>query len=164
MRLRKTIDFALVSVSLLVVMLLFSNFTGRAISPLNNEVLDSNKVLFEIKGASFILLDDNEEFSSPEKIYLEDYLEIRLEPGVYYWKIVDDKTNEIRKLTILSVVDLSIQRSSEEDSFEVVNGGTEDLNVGVYEGEFLIDSFNLNSSETVSKNGTKFIGGKNEKD
>jgi len=164
MKLQKTIDFVLVSVSLFSIMLLFSNFTGRAISPLNDEVLDSNKVLFEIKGASFILLDDNEEFSSPEKIYLEDYLEIRLEPGVYYWKIVDDKTNEIRKLTILSVVDLSIQRSSEEDSFEVVNGGTEDLNVGVYDGEFLIDSFNLNSSGTVSKNGTKFIGGKNEKD
>lgn len=161
-KIKYTIDVVLVSLSLIAVLLLFNNITPMAIAPLNNEEVSTNTVLFEIRNANYILIDDNENFSSPEKIFLEDYLEVSLNPGTYYWKIYDNRINEIRKITILSRVDLTLRKSenSSEDLFEVINSGTEKLNVDVYDKDVFVESFELGSSESAVKNGTKFIGGK----
>ena len=160
-KLKYTIDVVLIAVSLISVLIFFNNMTARVIAPMNNQETMDTKVLFEIKNANYILIDDNMEFSSPEKIFLEDYLEISLSPGVYYWKLVGEFDNEIRKLTILSKVELSVrkQNDSSENSYEIINSGNEKLNVDVYDNDLLTERFSLSSSESVVKNGNKFIGG-----
>jgi hypothetical protein len=161
-KIKYTIDVVLISFSLIVVLLFFNNITPMAIAPLNNEEVSTNSVLFEIRNANYILIDENENFSSPEKIFLENYLEVSLSPGTYYWKIYDDRINEIRKITVLSKVDLTLRKSenSSDDLFEVINSGTEKLNVDVYDKDVFVESFSLDSLDSVVKNGTKFIGGK----
>ena len=161
-KIKHTIDLVLISFSVIALLLFFNNITPMAIAPLNNAEVVTSTVLFEIKNANYILIDDNEDFDSPEKIFIEDYLEVSLTPGTYYWKISGDNINEVRKITVLSTVDLTLRKSknSSEDSFEVINSGTEKLNVDVYDKDIFIERFELDSSESVIKNGTKFIGGK----
>jgi len=157
-KLKYTIDVVLISFSLIAVLMLFNNVNPRVIAPLNNQETISTQVLFEIKNANYILIDDNLEFSSPEKIFLQDSLKINFIPGTYYWKVEGEKNSEARKLTIISTVDLTLKKQN--DSYEVVNSGSEKLNVDVYNQELYTRSFTLTSSDSMISNGTKFIGGK----
>jgi len=162
-KLKYIIDVVLISCSVIVALLFFNNINPMAIAPLNNQETNNTNVLFEIRNADYILIDDNIEFSSPEKVFLEDSLEIKLSPGTYYWKILGEKDSEVRKITILSRVDLTLRKqvnSSDDSSYEVVNSGNENLNVDVYDQELFTQSFTLSPSGEVIANGTKFVGGK----
>lgn len=157
-KLKHTIDVVLISFSFIAVLLLFNNINPQVIAPLNNQETVNTEVLFEIRNANYVLIDDNLEFSSPEKIFLEDSLKINFIPGTYYWKVEGEVNSEARKLTILSTVDLTLKKQN--DSYEVFNSGTEKLKVDVYDQELYARSFTLESSDSENSNGTKFIGGK----
>jgi hypothetical protein len=160
-----TIDLVIISATALVLLFLFNNTSPMIIAPLNEEKMSSSAVLFSFKNAEYILIDDNIEFTSPEKIFVKDNLLINLEPGIYYWKIKGIRESEIRKLAIISRVDLRLKQSEENDSinnnfYEVINAGTEKLNVDVYENESITGMFILDTEASMNNSGDKFIGGK----
>jgi len=132
------------------------------IAPADNLVTNNASVLFSFERADVIFIDDNMNFTSPEKIYVENDLVVRLEPGTYYWKIEGVFESEIRKFTILSQVDLRLREAGYE-FYEVVNSGNIGLNVEVYdENETMIDEILLDVDESEKAKGNKFIGVQNE--
>ena len=130
------------------------------ISPLDNLKTTNNSVLFEFERGNVILIDDNLEFTSPEKIYAEDNLVINLKAGKYYWKVEGLVESEIREITIMSEVNLKIKKSA--DKFEIVNAGNVKLDVEVYDNESKVDNLVLDIDEEKEVAGTKFIGGEYE--
>jgi len=128
-----------------------------AISPADNFITGNTSVLFSFENAENILIDDNPEFTSPETINVRDSLVVKLSPGTYYWKVQGTLKNEIRKLTILSEVDLKLKKTGE--GYEVVNSGNVALNVEVYDNETLTGKIVLKVDESKNVSGTKFIGG-----
>lgn len=148
-------------VSTLIIFLSMVIYVGYlnplAIAPSNDFVTGDTSVLFSFENADSILIDDNPEFTSPEKINVKDSLVVRLAPGTYYWKIESITRNEIRKLTILSEIGLKLKKS--EWGYEVVNSGNVELNVEIYDNETLTDEIILKVYESGNVSGTKFIGG-----
>lgn len=153
------VDVLLVGAILLTALWLIGYTHPRVIFPIDNLISDENSVIFSINKGEFILIDDNIEFSSPEQVFVKDGAIINLNPGIYYWKIKTNGINEIRKLTILSKIDLKIIKSG--DAFSLVNGGNLPLNVEVYDNQEKINNFELSVSESKESNGTKFIGAQN---
>jgi len=147
--------------TLIVSMLYIGYVNPLVIAPSDNFETMNTSVLFSFENAGEILIDDNPEFSSPEKINAKDNLIVRLVPGTYYWKVRGEMKSETRKLTVLSEIGLKL-KSTGENSYEVVNSGNTALNVEVYENETLIDKIALKADESKNSSGTKFIGG--EKD
>jgi hypothetical protein len=132
------------------------------IAPIDDLVTSNTSVLFSFENADTIYIDDNMNFTSPEKIYVENGLEVKLEPGTYYWKIEGVFESEIRKFTILSRIDLQLREAGYE-YYEVVNSGNIRLNVEVYdENETMIDELLLEVDESEKTQGNKFIGVQNE--
>jgi len=154
-----TIDFVLVVGTLMVLSFFVNYATPFVISPLDNLKTTDNFVLFEFENANSILLDDNLEFSSPEKIYAKDNLVINLVPGIYYWKIEGILDSEVRKLTVESEIDLKLKKLSSQGSYEVVNAGNVELNVDIYEGEEFTGNIILGADESKEVKGNKFVGG-----
>ena len=157
------LDFSIISATAIAFLFIFNNMAPMIIAPLNEEETLSSTVLFEFKNADYILIDDNLEFTSPEKIFVEDNILINLEPGTYYWKIKGITESEIRKFTVISRVDLRLRKSEENNSeesqfYEVVNAGNEALNVDVYEEDNITGMFLLNPEESENSLGNKFIG------
>ena len=148
-------DLALIGVSLVALIFVVGYASPLVIAPLD-EYESDGEVLFEIEKADVLLIDDNVEFSSPDEYGVEEGLEIRLEPGEYYWKAVGALESDVRSLTIKSVVDLELVRVG--DGFGVVNGGNVRLNVDVYDGGELVDRVKLGVGD-VSVEGNKFEGG-----
>jgi hypothetical protein len=130
------------------------------IAPLNNFETTNNSVLFEFERGNIILIDDNLEFSSPQKIYAEDNLIINLKTGKYFWKIDGLVESEIRELTIISEVNLRFKKI--DDKFVLVNSGNVKLNVDVYDNESLVDNFILDIDDDKEINGNKFVGEQND--
>ena len=128
------------------------------LSPEDDLITKDTNVLFEFEKAGVILIDDNLDFTSPEKIYAEDNLVINLKPGIYYWKLEGVLSSEIRKLTIQSEVDLKLRESSDGDNYEIVNAGNTKLNVDIYENEEYKESIKVGVDESKEVSGTKFIG------
>jgi len=154
------IDSILIGASLIIILGLIGYVQPRVISPIDNLITNEKTVIFSINNGESILIDDNPEFSSPEQVYIRDNALITLKPGVYYWKIKKDNINEIRKLTIVSKVDLKIIKAG--DIYNLVNGGNTRLNVEVYDNQTQINKFELSVLEDKTTNGTKFIGTQNE--
>ena len=148
------------------------------IAPLDNLETTNSSVLFEFERGNVILIDDNLEFSSPQRIEVEDNLIINLKQGKYYWKIEGVLESDVREFTILSEVNLKLKRIN--NKYEIVNAGNVELDVEVYEnrsfvGNIILDideikevygkksEDSLSSSVQVWPNeGTKFVGKQNE--
>lgn len=102
-------------------------FVPRLEYPLNGEVLDSKGVHFDFKHANAILIDDNEDFSSPKLITSSELErgEVVFEPGVYYWKAKGVIDSLSREFTVPSTVGLEFENST------LKNTGDVDLEVEV---------------------------------
>jgi len=74
-----------------------------------------------------VYIDDNEEFTSPVviKTTMKDY-PLKLEPGVYFWKIKAGRmSSPVKKLSLLSDVSIKVKNGSLE------NDGNVDLNISM---------------------------------
>ena len=148
-------DLVLVGISLVALIIVVGYVSPLVIAPIDDYESDGD-VLFVIEKADVLLIDDNVEFSSPDEYGIEDGLEIRLEPGEYYWKAVGALASDVRSLMIKSVV--SLEFVEVDGGFGVVNSGNVRLNVDVYDGGELIDKVKLGVGD-VSGEGDKFEGG-----
>ena len=100
---RKRIDFIVIALTLALIIIGFTmiaNAKPVVRSPVGNIITTDTSVLFEFEKANIILLDDNPEFSSPEKIYAKDNLIISLNPGTYYWRVAGAFDSDARNLSI----------------------------------------------------------------
>ena len=147
MNVLRKIDIAILGLSLVVLFSFVGYVNPQVIAPLNNYETINSTVLFSIDKADYLLIDDNEEFTSPERYDVVDGLKLELEPGEYYWKVVGVFGSEVRTLKINSVVSLEISENAEGE-FDVENVGNVRLNVDVYDGEDLIDQKNINVGDS----------------
>lgn len=150
------IDMVLIVGTLLVLGVLVGYSTPLVISPINNLSTTSSDILFSIKNADTLLIDDNINFSSPEEYDLKDKMRVSLEPGIYYWKAVGVLQSEIRTLTVQTAVILELRQG--KDGYSVVNAGNVALNVDVYNRTEKIDQIELAPQAEEASNGNKFIG------
>lgn len=130
------------------------------IAPLDNLETTNTSVLFEFERGNVILIDDNLEFSSPDKIYAKDDLIINLKAGKYYWKIEGVFDSNVREFTILSEVNLKLKRV--DDKYRIVNAGNVELDVEIYENRSKVSNIILDIDEEREVSGTKFVGRENE--
>lgn len=156
----RVIDLVLIFGVLAVLLLLINQITPLVIAPNENLSMNERSVLFDFKNVNSILIDNNLNFSSPSKIVVEEGLVINLEPGVYYWKLQGIGESEIRRVNIISRVDLMLKKvdmnSSGDVVYQVVNVGSEKMNVDVYDGDNVVDNF------VLDREGNNSLGGKNE--
>ena len=156
------IDLVLVVGSLALIAWLVGYSQPLVIAPIDGYTSTDGSILFEFEKADLILIDDNLDFSSPQRIYVEDNLVINLKPGVYYWKVSGALESDVRELTIESEIDLKLKESGTKDVYEVVNSGNERLNVDVYDHGLLSGNIILEKDESSEVSGTKFIGRQDE--
>lgn len=154
------IDLVLIIGTLMTLIFLVGYSRPLVIAPLDGFVTTNSTVLFSIEKAGIILVDDNANFTSPERFEVKDGLVINLKPGVYYWKVVGILKSETRKLTINSEVDLKLKRLGE--GYEITNAGNTRLDVEVYNGTVLVDKIKLGIDKDKNVSGTKFIGGQED--
>ncbi|MEK6927533.1 MAG: hypothetical protein AABX11_03810 [Nanoarchaeota archaeon] len=154
------IDFAIIVGTLIVLFTLVIYMRPMVISPLDNLETTNNSMLFSFEKGNIIYLDDNIEFTSPEKISAENNLIINLKPGVYYWKVEGVVKSETRTLTIKSEIDLRLREAGE--FYEVVNSGNTRLKVDIYNNNTLVGNVILESDESANVSGTKFVGAQDE--
>ena len=154
------VDLVLVIISLVVLIGLVGYARPLVIAPLDEFETTNSSILFSIEKAGEILIDDNIEFTSPDRVVVEEGLVINLKPGTYYWKAVGVLKSEIRTLTINSEVSLRLKNLGE--SYGLVNAGNVGLNVEVYNGTSLVESVKLEVDEEVGVSGDKFVGGQDE--
>jgi len=160
----KIVDLVLIVGSMLILSGMFYQYyynwgNGQpvSLSPPDGFQTENRFVLFEFENAKTILIDDNIEFSSPEKYNVKNNFVINLKPGVYYWKIEGER--EIRQFTIESEVSLKL-RDKGEGKYEIVNAGNENLNVDVYQFGKLKENVILDVYQSKEVSGNQFIGGK----
>jgi len=155
------IDFMLVVGTVLVFASLMYYAQPLVIAPLDNLETTNTSILFSFDKADVILIDDNIEFTSPERIYAENNLVINFKPGKYYWKLQGLMSSEVRNLTINSEVSLILTELQNE--YLLSNAGNVPLKVEVYEGEQNKNNLSLIVDEEKNVSGTKFIGEQNDK-
>jgi len=151
------IDAVLIVGSLISLIFLTGYSRPFVIAPLNDYQTSGTAVLFSIEKADILLIDDNPDFTTPDKYMIKDGLKINLKPGKYYWKAVGVLGSEVRTLTINSEVKLELKKIGE--NYDVVNAGNVRLNVDIYNGTKLIDKLNLDVGDAVKSDADKFIGG-----
>jgi len=154
------IDLAIIVGTLAGIILLVGYASPLVIAPIDNLETANSSVLFAFEKANTIWIDDNANFTSPEKIFAENNLVISFKPGTYYWKIEGMSKSEVRRLTILSEVNLKMHEKGE--FYELVNAGNTKLNVDVYNESALSGKVVLNIDESKNVSGTKFVGEQNE--
>lgn len=155
-----TIDVILIAGTLLTLLWGVGYVKPLVIAPIDGEITSNDSILFKFEKANLILIDDNLEFSSPEEIYVKDNLIVRLSPGVYYWKVAGAVESSVRKLEILSNVDLQIRENKE--GYELINAGNVRLSVDVYENESLREERKIEVGGMENSSGEVFIGGQDE--
>lgn len=154
------LDLLIVVGSLIFIMWLVGYSRPLVIAPINDMNTTSTSVLFEFEKADLILIDDNLEFTSPDEIYVKDNLVVNLKPGIYYWKAKGSLESQVRKLTILSEVNLKIKEGN--DKVELVNSGNTELEVNIYNQDTLVGNVSLSVDESTNVSGSLIIGGQNE--
>ena len=155
------IDTVLIVVGIIGLLWLVGYSTPNVIySPSDGAEIDSTNVLFSIKNAEYIMISQDENFTEKQIYGLEDGTSITLEPGFYYWKAKGARETKVNTFTIRDSVILDLVEENGE--YLLVNGGTNDLNVEVYNGTELIDELNLETNEQTYVEGTKFVGEQNE--
>jgi hypothetical protein len=130
--------------------------TPYVILPQDNLTTSEETVLFSFENADKVLIDDNQNFSSPKVWEVKDNLIIELEPGIYYWKLQGIVESKIRKLNIQSKIDLRMNKLN--NSYTLTNAGNIGLNVEVYNKSELKRNFSLGTNEKEKVLGNKFIG------
>ena len=156
-----TIDITLGVAALVGLLLLIGYSTPNVISsPLNGQEFDSTNVLFSIKNAEYIMISQDENFTEKQIYGLEDGISITLEPGFYYWKAKGVRETRVNTFTIRDSVILDLVEGNGE--YFLVNGGTNDLNVEVYNGTDLVEEITLETGGKAQVEGTKFIGEQDE--
>ncbi len=123
-------------------------------------VVATGAVLFSFERGDFLLIDDNVDFTSPQRISVRDKALITLEPGTYYWMVEGVLPSEIRQITVESVVDLQVRAS--DAGYDITNAGTSRLNVDVYDKGVLTGKIILAPDESLEKVGDTFIGGQHD--
>ena len=154
------IDLIIVLGSLIIVALYVGYSSPLVIAPIDDLNTTSSSVLFEFEKADKIMIDENPEFTSPREINVKDNLVVTLKPGTYYWKVSGITDSAIRKLTIISEINLKMKDKGEK--VELVNSGNVDLNVDVYDENILVDSIELRRDENAEVSGNLIVGGENE--
>lgn len=154
------IDAVLIVGTLVAVFLIVGYARPLVLAPLNDFETTNASVLFSFEKGSAILIDDNPEFTSPEKIYAENNLVINLKPGTYYWKVEGIINGEVRNLTVKSEVDLKLR--DEGERYSVVNSGNTRLKVDIYDNSTLVGNVILDVDNSANVSGTKFVGEQNE--
>ncbi len=143
---------------LLILVYLIGFRNPLVIAPLDNISTTDNSILFSFENVETIYIDDNPEFTSPDKFKVQKDLLIRLEPGIYYWKAQGLKESEVRKLEIKSKIDLKLKELDNKEKYALINAGNTRLKIRAYnESEFLNETF-LEISQEKNISGTKFIG------
>jgi len=150
------IDVVVVALSLVILMGLIGYARPLVIAPMDDFESSDGNILFSFERADILLIDDNVDFTTPDKYQIVDGEKIRLEPGIYYWKVRGVLKSEVRKLTIKSRVELKLVET--KDGMAVVNSGNVRLNVDVYDGEKLIENKKLGVGDISNIKGTKYIG------
>ncbi len=150
-------DLALIGFTVVILLLLVGYARPLVISPLNKYSSTDGKVLFLVKKANVIYIDDNPDFTSPNKYVVSNGTKIDLDPGQYYWKAVGVLGTKIRTLTIKSKVSFRLVKIGKD--FGVVNDGNVGLNVDIYNGTKLVNKIKLGVGDKSKANGTKFVGG-----
>ena len=158
------IDLILVVGSLIVVAGLVGYTQPLVIGPIDDLETSNTSILFSFENANVILIDDNPDFSSPEEIFVEDNLVINFKPGVYYWRIKGISESTVRKLTIVSEVNLKVRKAEgdQENKYDLVNAGNVPLEVDIFENGSLRTDVILGVDESTEASGTKFIGRQDE--
>lgn len=96
------------------------------ISPLSGMTIIEPDFVFEIENGDEVILSVDENFSNP--VILTEDKEVKLAPGVYYWKVKNDfRESDVSMFTVESNVALNLYRKN--DSYELRNVGNVDLNV-----------------------------------
>lgn len=152
------LDVLIISISLIGVLGIIGYARPLVIAPIDGFVTPNTSVLFMFEKAGVILLDDNLEFSSPERIYAENNLVITLEPGNYYWMVEGALKSEVRQLSVRDMVALQLKEAENGKKYELVNVGNTLLNVEVYENGSLASEMLLGVGRKSDVSGEKFIG------
>ena len=150
------IDFVVLVVSVVVLLFAMDYVQPLIIAPDDGYTTRNTTVLFSFEKANAILIDDNPAFSSPETITAQDNLVISLRPGIYYWKVKGIVASEIRRLEILSEVNLQLRSVGEH--YEVINVGNVPLDVAIYDNENLVGNVVLDVSQRERTQGDRFEG------
>lgn len=153
------IDLIIIGVSVLVLMGLIGYARPLVIAPIDEYKSVNGEVLFKFERADALLIDDNKDFTTPDRYDIVDGEIVSLEPGVYYWKASGILGSEVRKLTIQSSIELRLVEL--EEGFGVINAGNVRLNVDVYNGDELIEKKKLGVGE-IGGSGVKFVGSQDE--
>lgn len=123
---------------------------------------NASRELFSFKSGSVILIDENLNFKSPERVEVEDNLVINLKKGIYYWKVEDAiPAEDVVQLEIKdTIASLKLVRSLE--GYEVVNSGDSTLNVDVYSSGRFTGRVVLGSENEGEVSRSVTIGGEDE--
>lgn len=156
------IDLLIVAGTLIGLFIMFGYARPLVIGPIGDYNSTNTSVLFTFEKGEVILIDDNLEFSSPQKITAQNYLVVHLEPGRYYWKIEGALPSTVRSLTINSLVDLKLRKiENGKEEYEVVNAGNTLLDVEVYHNDILNQTIVLDIDESKETSGEAFVGRQN---
>jgi hypothetical protein len=150
------VDLVVIIVSVFVLIGAVGYVQPLVIAPIDEYESSDSDILFEISKADYLLIDDNIDFTTPDRYSVEEGMEIKLEPGKYYWKAVGILGSEVRTLTINSVVNLELRKV--DGNYGVVNTGSSRLNVDVYNGTRLIEKKKLEVGD-FTDGGDKYVGG-----
>ncbi len=153
------IDLLIIVGTMTSLFILFGYARPLVIGPIDNYESTNTSVLFTFEKGEVILIDDNLEFTSPQKIFVKNGILVHLEPGKHYWKIEGALPSSVRSLTINSVVDLKLRKAGDrKEEYEVVNGGNVPLDVEVYHNDILNQTLVLGIDEGEKVSGEAFVG------
>ncbi|MCD4666750.1 hypothetical protein K8R47_02995 [archaeon] len=130
----KNKDWILVGINVVLISLIFANSFVFLGNPNNNDRITGRVVQFNWEGAAegyTILIDDNEEFTSPIiKEVTNNSLELDLKPGTYYWKVqTDNLESPVWKFYIDTEVVINLETGDE--SLKIINKGNDNLNLEI---------------------------------
>ncbi len=152
----RAVDFVVLSISLIAIISLVRYAQPLVIAPLDEYQTSNTSVLFAFEKGEAILIDDNVEFSSPDRILTNSTNSITLQPGTYYWKVEGVLNSDVRKLSVLSRVELLLRSTSE--GYDVINAGTTTLDVAVYNQSTFVKNVTLAPAATETAQGDTFVG------
>jgi hypothetical protein len=153
------VDLVLIIGSVLILMMAVNYSRPLVIAPLDELETTERSILFSLEKADEILIDDNIEFSSPERYTARDGLEISLGPGKYYWKATGVIDSAVRTLIINSKVDLRLLEG--DRGYGVINAGNVRLHVEIYNESSFVESVKVGVGEEIYGE-NKFIGESDE--
>lgn len=151
------VDYVLILASVFVVLWIIGFSNPQVIAPSNNYETFNRTVLFTIENGEKLLVSQDINFTEAKEYELNKNLSLNLKPGIYFWKVIGIRESEIRTFTIKDSVILNVVKS--EDGYDIVNAGSVNLNVEVYNNrsEFL-ENLTLVPEEQTKLHSNKYIG------